>query len=265
MAAELNKWEVRLTHSPYFHSISPSLPVLLHRLQLPDCSDSRWFSSAALRAAGIRRHLWVSGPLIACAVASLPTSTLLYPRMLCCQSSGIWLISCSWLPVWTFQSLSSCSSTAHHVWVAGRKVTSVYLSVAEFARVACCWLTAPVLNIGQACFVCACSSRSASDSENANDASHQRQSWHVRCPCWQIYLSPDQLSYESKVHFIRCPPPNHHLPQSNLWPLWYPTCDPSVVCSTLTCINLFLLSLLDHIHSMYIGVIDLNSGNMAFK
>lgn len=148
-----------LPPSLYLCSISLSLPVLLHRLQLSDCGDSRWFSSTALRAAGIRRHLWVSGPLITCSAASLLTSPPPYPHMFCCQSSGIWLVSCSWLPVWTFESLSSCSSTAHHVLVAGRKVTLVFFSVAEFARAACCWLTAPILNIGQACFVCTYSTR----------------------------------------------------------------------------------------------------------
>lgn len=85
--------EVCLTLPTVFIQSAPSLPALLHRLQLSDCGDSRWFPPSALRAAGIRRHLWVSGLLITCSAASPPTSPSPYPPVF--LLSDQWDLTCN--------------------------------------------------------------------------------------------------------------------------------------------------------------------------
>lgn len=124
-----------------------------------------------------------------------------------CQSSGIWLVSCDWLPLWIFKSLNGCSFAASCILVGGRKVTSVFLSATGLTRAA--WWTVPILNIGHAYFVCPCSSRSASASENANEAatniSHHACSAHTDKPAIKAQMNKSTyLSDHSLSELISC-------------------------------------------------------------
>lgn len=84
-----------LAHFIFIQS-APSLPTLLHRLQPSDCGDSMRFPPTARRAVGIRRHLRVSGLLIACSAATSLTSPLPYPPMF--LLSDQWDLTCKlWL------------------------------------------------------------------------------------------------------------------------------------------------------------------------
>lgn len=117
----------------------PCFPHYLLRLQPSDCSDSRWFAPAALRAAGIRRAggSW----LLALPRLSLILHPCLIQLMFWCQSTGIWLVSCGWRPLWAAEGLSSCSFGARCVLVGGRKVILVLFNVTS------CKLHDAVLNI----------------------------------------------------------------------------------------------------------------------
>lgn len=203
--------EVCLTLPTVFIQSAPSLPALLHRLQLSDCGDSRWFPPTTLRAAGIRRHLWVSGLLITCSAASSPTSPSPYPPMF--LLSDRWDLTCNAVT----GCLSGHFKVSAAIFVGGRKVTSMFSHVCCFGRscvflINCSYFEYCPSLLYVHLFVLICF-------RECKWGSRQHQPSYVQCPHRGIcHRSTNQ--YDNKSILTDISLFDHQLPQSNPWPLW---------------------------------------------
>lgn len=118
----------------------------------------------------------MSGRLITwlCGVLNYP------PIHVCCavsQTSGIWFVSCDWLPLRTFESLSSCC-----FFFCGKEEKSLqcYFHVCCFGWSCMLLINVPILNIGGA------PSSSMSASVNANEAASIK---YAMCTQTQISMT----------------------------------------------------------------------------